>query len=271
MDFDRTGHETADTRKCAAGVSQRLIQEAIETRVPLADLLRDMWLAHRNTPNSITNIAPFEYMRGRSGAPKCFQHGLKNRLGQEDLDQEKFNKVPDLRENYERKYKLQYDYRYGVSNVKWRVGDMVLVKNPGFRTKGRSSFKGPFRIKEVKRNVVVLDNGDVWSMSRIVKWSNLAEDSSTLENQGRNQPSNGSEASPCTKAPFRIRSKPQCAILDVVAVNATLCHSSKDNREKYSYIGCGWRFLSAILDVVVINAKLCHSSKDNREKYCYID
>ncbi|KAJ1192781.1 hypothetical protein NDU88_002087 [Pleurodeles waltl] len=74
---------------------------------------------------------------------------IKNKLGQEDLEQEKFNKALDLSENYQRKYKLRYDSRYGVPNVKWRVGDMVLVKNPGFRTKGDMMLvKNPgFRIK----------------------------------------------------------------------------------------------------------------------------
>ncbi|KAJ1152206.1 hypothetical protein NDU88_004983 [Pleurodeles waltl] len=79
---------------------------------------------------------------------------------------------------------------------------MVLVKSHGFGTKGRSSFKGPFRIKEVKRNMVVLDNEDVWSMTRIVEWSNVTEDATTLENQ------EGSTMEPSrTKGSSRLRSK----------------------------------------------------------------
>lgn len=29
---------------------------------------------------------------------------------------------------------------------------------------------GPFVIEQVRKNVVLLDSGDVWSMSRLVKW-----------------------------------------------------------------------------------------------------
>ncbi|KAJ1110126.1 hypothetical protein NDU88_007481 [Pleurodeles waltl] len=151
------------------------VQEAIETRTPLAILLRDLWWAHRNTPNSITNIAPFEYMRGRLGRTKLFPAWFSNTLHRVDLDPDRFDKAPSLRDKYQRNYKLRFDAKHCVGKVRWRVGDLVLVKNPNFKTKGKSSFKGPFRIREVKKNVVILDNGDEWSISRIAKCTGVGE------------------------------------------------------------------------------------------------
>ncbi|KAJ1208271.1 hypothetical protein NDU88_003657 [Pleurodeles waltl] len=200
----------------ANGLAERMnrmvkscVQEAIETRAPLADLLRDQWWAYCNTPNSITGIAPFEYMRGRSGCTKMSPAWFRNKFDLGDLDQEKLSRASDRRRGYQCKYKLRYDYKHGVSSVKWKVGDMVLLKDPGFRTKGKSRFKGPFCIKEVRKNVVVLNNGDVWSMSRIVKWNNRVVDSPDLSPDLREDPSlSGSKATPCIKAPSRLRSRP---------------------------------------------------------------
>ncbi|KAJ1210033.1 hypothetical protein NDU88_005401, partial [Pleurodeles waltl] len=158
------------------------VQEAIVTRAPLSNILRDLWWAHRNTPNSVTNIAPFEHLRGRVGRTKLFPARFNNTLVQAKKDPSRFDKAPSLRERYQRNYKLRFDIKHGVAKVGWKAGDLVLVKDPGFKIKGRSLFKGPFRIREVKKNIVILDNGDVWSMSRITKWT----DAPKLEDQRKN-------------------------------------------------------------------------------------
>ncbi|KAJ1095977.1 hypothetical protein NDU88_001126 [Pleurodeles waltl] len=200
----------------ANGLAERMnrmvkacVQEAVETRTPLANLLRDLWWAYRNTPNSVTNISPFEYMRGKLGCTKLFPAWLGNSLAQVGTNQGKFVMAPGLREEYQRNYKLRFDDKHCVSSVKWKVGDLVLVRNPCFKTKGKSSFRGPFRIREVKRNIVILDNGDAWSMSRIARWRGVGDDSNsfTLKDQRRNITETSKELSG-PKVSSRLRSKP---------------------------------------------------------------
>ncbi|KAJ1088650.1 hypothetical protein NDU88_001806 [Pleurodeles waltl] len=52
---------------------------------------------------------------------KLFPAWFDNSLAQVDLNQEKFDKSPGLRERYQRNYKLRFDAKHCVSRVEWKA------------------------------------------------------------------------------------------------------------------------------------------------------
>lgn len=180
-DLGVTHQKTALYTPKANGLAERMnrvvkdcAQRTLESRGSFDSVLRDTWWAHRTTPNVVTLKSPFEDLRGRKACSKLNPCWLPECTSSEQSLVWRRSRVS----NYQNRYKARYDLKMGTKVVEWCVGDSVLIKNPRHVFKGKTNFLGPFTIVVVKRNVVRVNTGAWWSMSRLVRYTGGGKDAS---------------------------------------------------------------------------------------------
>lgn len=88
----------------------------------------------------------------------------------------------------QKKYKQEYDHRWGAKPRDWKVGQRVFVKRPDNILNRYNKYYGPARIKDVKKNVVTMVDGRMWSMDRLVSYSE--QNSGNKSTDGSNMQTN---------------------------------------------------------------------------------
>lgn len=154
------------------------MQLAIVAHKPIIQSIKEMLWSYVTTPNGVTGYSPFSLLRGRKPVSKLTPSWLfedKSFVCDERKTQERI-----LR--HQERYKHEYDHRWGTKPREWSVGQQVLVKNPNVSANRYHRFHGPVTISDVKRNVVTMSDGKMWSMDRLVPFP-LPATSSRLNNE----------------------------------------------------------------------------------------
>ncbi|XP_069061167.1 gamma-glutamylaminecyclotransferase isoform X1 [Pleurodeles waltl] len=147
----------------------RIVMENIQlsqaNHLPWMRQLKKMICAHRTTPHSVTRVSPFVSLKGREPGVKECPIWLRERK-RVTVDRELVKKRVEKKQ---RETALYYNRRMGVKQCHIRVGDWVVIKKGSIVQKGESKYSIPHKVKETKHNVVVLENGLMWSLGNICK------------------------------------------------------------------------------------------------------
>lgn len=141
------------------------IQLSLANGLPWRKELEKMIWTHRVAPHSTTGIAPFVSLKGREpGKKKCpIWLCRKDKIW---VDRSELKRNVD---NEQQKMSSRYNLKMGVKDFQIQVGDWVVVRKNEWVRKGESKYLGPFQVKDVKTNVVILNDGTTWSLGNVCK------------------------------------------------------------------------------------------------------
>lgn len=147
--------------------ANRLLKESIQLAAAsgkhIENSVRDMLWAYHTTPSSTKGLSPFELLRGSKVGSKFSPNWLFQNK-EITIDPEEVGVRVKRRQN---EYKEEYDKKWGAKHKSWSEGQWVVVRKPFVASNKGDKFYAPEKIKEVKNNVVVLENGKMWSMDRL--------------------------------------------------------------------------------------------------------
>ena len=133
------------------------------------DVVRERVWSYNITPHSTTGVSPFLLLRGREPTSGVCPNWFKRiwSPGPERDIRCLVNSAKNRVESCQGKTKSRHDARTNVSEVNFKVGDLVKIRLPRHVKKGHSAFSRPLKIVKVNKGSVVTQDGKCWSHRRM--------------------------------------------------------------------------------------------------------
>ena len=145
--------------------------------------VREFLAIYRCTPHATTGEEPSVLLHTRHMLTKLDIVGVTSSKSSV--------KDKTMRERVREKQARSKDYvdsRKGAKLSRFKPGDLVRVKKPGYVPKGHSKYCGPFKVKkQIKINTYLLEDGSVWNCERLVPFKACKLDNYTNVDNNNNK------------------------------------------------------------------------------------